>query len=446
MTKVNYNNKKEEAEMSLLVGTKFSMRSDSNNNDNIMHDVVITTQQHAQETKGIKSDDEVMNNHWWAILFGQGIALSSASTNTTSYVMVNDLGIVFPIFQTGLAYAILSMHLLFPSCSKLKSQGQLTLQNGNGNQDEEQENLNSDDNVYKLPFTNFHLRMSWWTYFMIAFLDVQANFFIILSFRYTSLTNTTLLLSLTTPATMIISRYILSRTFSFHHFAGVFLCLLGGTMTVWNDIDTDTTTVNTNTHSFIGDLFAIAGAISFGLTDTVAEYSVKHVDRKEYLGMLGFFGAIISFIQSPIIGEWEVLVNLCTKMSWDVQLQVMVTLIWFIASVITYYIAASYFLLKSDATLLNLSLQAAQFWAISFTVFAESVVPPPIFFVATVFVILGVFIYEIEPFHIMNYFKVGQKTGNKTSDAGDRELRTSSPQFEYGSLETSSIDSAESIM
>lgn len=330
-------------------------------------------------------------SYWQIFLFGQAIALFSASTNASSFTLIYGIGITIPIFQTGITYFFLSLHLWY-QFQEQEEQREVC--------DVTKDEMTRRSREHFLPFTKLRLRVPWWIYFGIAFLDVESNYLVMLSFRYTSLTSTTLLLSLTTPSTMFVSCYMLARVFTTRHHVGVCLCLLGGTMTVWSDLGGTAKgldSISQPNHSYVGDLLAISGALLYGLTDTVAEYSIKHIDRVEYLGMLGLFGSLISVIQFPFV-EWDELVNLITRTSPGTQLEALLVMVWYICSLWFYYVCASFFLTTADATLLNLSLQSSQLWAILFTVLAERVVPRPLFFAAVIMVVTGVFVYETGPF------------------------------------------------
>ena len=52
----------------------------------------------------------------------------------------------------------------------------------------------------------------------------------------------------------------------------------------------------------MGDVLAIGGSILYGLNDVFAEWAIKEVGGvREYLGMVGLFGAIICVVQALIL-------------------------------------------------------------------------------------------------------------------------------------------------
>lgn len=161
---------------------------------------------------------------------------------------------------------------------------------------------------------------------------------------------------------------------------------------VWSD-----NTTHDNEHypySYIGDLLAITAALLYGLGDTVAEYAIKHIDRTEYLGMLGLFGFIITILQGAAL-EGTSLLNLLFHTAPTTQQKAFATMVWYIVSLVVYYVASSYFLTASDATLLNLSLQTTSLWASVFDVVANGTIPPLVFFLAVLLVTFGVCVYQV---------------------------------------------------
>ena len=225
----------------------------------------------------------------------------------------------------------------------------------------------------------------------------------LLSLQYTSLTSVTLLGSLTVPSTMLFSKMLLGKSFRAHHIMGVILCVFGGFLTIWsdldnrdttNDSDTDTTAYGRRWGINLGDLLATTAALLYGLGDAVSEYSIKHIDRMELLGMMGLFGMILTGLQFPF-QELDVL----SKLLADPAANQVVFLLMFsyVALLLFYYITEASFLVSSDATLLNLSLQAQNLWAIIFSVLANHLAPPLLFYLALLFVVIGVFVYEVGP-------------------------------------------------
>lgn len=388
-------------------------------------------------------------NKWMALLFGQGLALLVASVNASSFELSFRFNMQTEFFQMFLVYAILTLHLWKPKKDASTSLSSLSSLSSSASHDmnNNHHSASVDGFVSTVPFTRIRLRIRWWYYFIYAVMEVLPSVMTLLSFRYTSLTSTTLLGSLMAPSTMFFSGHLLGKVFRSHHYLGAAMCVLGGCLTVWSDVDlgadvavdaaadsvitTTTTTTTTITIeqallgdlankavetleetavarplSYVGDLLAIGAALMYGLGDSLAEYSIKHVDKDEYLGMLGLFGTIMCGLVFPWLEGKEVeelfrgqVVNEqgmeqeggITGNRWHIAAVVL----WYILSVLGYYVGLGAFLQQSDATLLNLSLQAANLWVILFSWAVYKELPPLAFFFALVLVAAGIYEYEI---------------------------------------------------
>jgi drug/metabolite transporter (DMT)-like permease len=328
------------------------------------------------ETRRRRNKDDVPTHRpkWVALLGGQAISLVATSMNAASYTLSNHNHVDTQLVQLFLMYTLLATHLLYRD-STVATEG-----------------------LFRLPGTRIRLQLPWWLYLGMSILDLIPNFLTLLSFRYTSLTSTTLLGSLAVPATMVFSSRLLRRAFGRAHYVGVVLCVLGGGLTVWADFDhashdDSSEAHDAKVHSYRGDVLAIIAAVIYGLGDTLSEYCVKHVDRCELLGMLGLYGAIFTAFSFPWI-EGTKLWEIVAERSGAEQLAIAGVLTWYVASVLLYYMTEALFLVASDATLLNLSLQTANLWAILFSFLVYHVLPPVLFYPALLLVLMGVCIYE----------------------------------------------------
>jgi len=336
---------------------------------------------------GAKARETHGSNHRAAgsILLGQLIAVIATSTNATSFALSYQYGVRTHLFQLFWVYLFLSMHLFYRDVG--------------GDEDGEQRPR------HNVPFTRLRLRIPWQVYSLCGVLDVVPNFLTLLSFQYTSLTSTTLLGSLTVPSTMFFSRLILARVFSRRQYLGVVLCVLGGAFTVWSDtgangagapdqISTIAAPSLHDPHRYVGDLMAIGAAVLYALGDTVADYSIKHGDRYEYLGMLGLNGLVLTGLSFPWLEGNEVHDLLFHDAGGDPWVGTWTVFVLYVASVVIFYVSVAHFLVSADATLLVLSLQTSNLWAVLFSMIAYRIVPAPLFYVAAALVVSGAVIYQ----------------------------------------------------
>jgi drug/metabolite transporter (DMT)-like permease len=378
--------------------------------------------------------------HLKRILFGQSIALSLACCSAASSTLQNMEGVKnMPLLQISAGYFFLGCIHLF----KLKNEQVFEMDNDDNLNDielryddnETTQLVNSKSNAFRYDTLRERAKLKdsdelwhpqlhspWYFYALLAFLDVNANFSAVLSFKYTSLISSNILTSLSILSVMISSRIILSTRFTRRHFLGAFVCLIGASMIVSSDIfqgsndqevikhTVDTSSI-VNFHkddrkqhksSALGDIFAIVAAVLFGLNDTLAEYCIKSNSVSEYLGMLGTFGFICSFIESILFERGDV-VTFCrrifTRSENFIRDDVNVPAIffvwtWYILCLFYFYTSASKFLSSGDATFLSLSLQTSNVWTILFSVIVQAIFPTPIFLIATCVIIIGVYLYE----------------------------------------------------
>ena len=359
------------------------------------------------------------HRRWPAIFFGQIIALALSCSNAASATLENDYQIKVPTFQTGLVYFILSFHLMYLFWKH-------RIKENHGEQKEDREGS------HRFPFTTLPLCTPWQCYFLLSILDVEANYLAMLSFQHTSLSSSMLLTSLSVLSTVLWRRIIFRRNdCGRSKLFGIAVVLVGGCL--WLREECDGARADTGAdqddgafHSapghkqpFQGDLLALLAAGLYGLNDVVAEYFVKASnDRAEYLGMLGFFGALFSFaVQVPLLEKerlqkiWASASRMHGEHAFELDdggdgftsiTRPLFLLLCFLFLLCYFYISVMAFLSMYDATVLNLSLQSCPLWAVVVAICqnfasdsADGVrLPPPTFFASVALVVAGMLLYE----------------------------------------------------
>lgn len=313
-------------------------------------------------------------NKWYPLIFGQVIALIAASQSSASFTLEHGLRKVFPFFLMSHAYTIMAFHLLFTKAPR------------------------SDSQVYLVPMTSIRIRTPWWYYITLSILDVTPNYLTLLSLKHTSLTSSTLLGSLTAPSIMVSCHFLLGKIYQPAHFLGVAICLFGGALNVYTDLSVHSAKSPKSPepsqygHSLYGDLLSVMAAVLYGLGDALGEFWCKHVDRKEYLGMLGMVGSIFCAFLALFLERDDVFDLFRDTQSLGRSVGLISV---YVPMLVIYYVSVSVFLVSADATLLNLSLQSSNLWAILVSVLAFHEAPTLAFYIALVFVVSGVFIYEL---------------------------------------------------
>jgi solute carrier family 35, member F1/2 len=298
-------------------------------------------------------------------------------------------------------------------------------------------------------FRLFPLHRPWYVYLIMAFLDIESNYVTVLAFRYTTLTSVTLFTALSIPSAMLVSKIFLGRQYTWLHLLGAVTCMTGVVFNVLQDYESDsngswkdtnatttTTTPNHNTslaygtaaypHKLTGDLLAILGGLLYGLNDVLTEVCVQHNGgTSEYLGVVGFFAFGIAIAQGVLV-EWDDIAEFFGRTiggTDDEQISSSTCPLWmgwslygsFVGLGVMAYAGGSHLLIISEAAFFNLSLLTGNLWSVGFSVVAERIVPQPLFFVALVFVVSGVVIYEMAPSPVVAA-GLGGEVGEKGRD------------------------------
>jgi solute carrier family 35 protein F1/2 len=317
---------------------------------------------------------------WKALIFGQIIALVATSMNASSYVLEYGMHKVFPMFLLFVSYTTLALrHLKHKEHSPISTLGIV---------------MENEPEAYRLPLTSLELRTPWYYYLCLSCLDIGPNYLALLAMNKTSFTSATILGSLTIPSTMLFCRLLMGREYRWMHFVGAVLCMIGGTLIVCTDRVSMSSSGGdiAHPHSYAGDILAILASLGYGVGDACAEFWSKHVDREEYLGMIGLFGAMFTLIAS-LAYERNAVLDVFDGDD-ESTLRTVGVIFWYISSLVAYYVCGSLFLTKSDATLLNLSLQTSNFWAILFSIVVFQERPDLYLYISIFMVISGVFVYE----------------------------------------------------
>ena len=156
-------------------------------------------------------------------------------------------------------------------------------------------------------------------FLLVALADFYANYCTVMAFRYTTITSVALTDALAIPSAMLLACCWFRRRYSKLHFVGIFVCMLGIALNVFQDYEKDRKgdrllrNVNDEyPHKALGDMLGLVGGILFGVSNTAAEYLVR--DRRtsesraklEYLSMLGFFAIIFCALHVALLERSEV--------------------------------------------------------------------------------------------------------------------------------------------
>lgn len=204
-------------------------------------------------------------------------------------------------------------------------------------------------------------------YIFLALVDVHGNLFIVLSFRWTSITSVQLLDCFALPVVFGLSLIYLNARYKLHHYIAALICCTGLVVLVLVD-----TSSNEASNPVLGDVVALIGATLYGVSNFSQEYLVKsNTPASELLFILGGLGFIISAVEAVALGEVRLLSTAVRSSEGNV---VLLCLLGITIAMFCLYSFIPRLLTISDAGIMNLSFLTADFWSLlaGYLVFANS--------------------------------------------------------------------------
>lgn len=346
----------------------------------------------------IRETSNYIASNWQILALGQFISLVMSTGGAAQAMLQVDCDLSAPLFCSGIVFVILSLHLIpiYERGVELRTR----MHHEREEFDEFSQSLEGE--VYNWFLCIFPVETDPCSYAGIAFLYVQASYCTILALKYTPMTSVTLFAALAVPSAVVFSKVFLGRSFGFVHMFGVIICMIGFCYNVWADYRAVKFSAGLEeqdyANRFIGDLFAIMAGIMYGLGNVMTETILKtnEGDVTEFLGMLGFFASFISLLQGWLTEQGDV-IELYTGGQCPSYKTGVFLLVYIISGALE-YVCTAYFLAESDATLLNLSiLTESTGWSLLFTIFAQQIIPPPLYWAAIVLVVGGLLMYSMAP-------------------------------------------------
>ncbi|WOL16100.1 solute carrier family 35 member F1-like isoform X2 [Canna indica] len=229
------------------------------------------------------------------------------------------------------------------------------------------------------------LQISWYYYLILAIVDVEANFIVVKAYQYTSLTSVMLLDCWAIPCVILFTWLFLKTKYGFRKFAGVAICVVGVVIVVFSDVHASDRSGGPN--PLKGDLFVIAGATLYAVSNVGEEFIVKKSSRVELMAMLGAFGAVVSAVQISILERNEL-----RDIKWTAG--AVLPFIGFALAMFLFYSTVPVILKICGATMLNLSLLTSDMWAVLIRIFAYHQKVDWMYFIAFAATAVGLVVYS----------------------------------------------------
>ncbi|XP_055036796.2 solute carrier family 35 member F2 [Misgurnus anguillicaudatus] len=292
------------------------------------------------------------------ILMGQALSMLICGTAVTSQYLSED--VATPMLQSFLNYTLLLLTYTLV----------LAFRKG-------------ESNIFQI------LKRKWLNYLLVALTDVEANYTVVLAYQYTTLTSIQLLDCFVIPVLMVLSWIFLKTRYKPLHFIAVVLCMLGVGSMVGADLLAGRDQ-GSNSNVLLGDGLVLVSAALYAVSNLCQEYTVKNLTRIEFLGMMGFFGTIISGVQMAILEPKAI-----TAIKWDLRICLL-----FVAYTVCMYGLYSYMPIvvkMTSATAVNLSLLTADLFSLFCGLFLFHYNFSGLYIVSFVVIILGFIIFNIVP-------------------------------------------------
>uniref|UniRef100_A0A0D9XAB2 EamA domain-containing protein n=1 Tax=Leersia perrieri TaxID=77586 RepID=A0A0D9XAB2_9ORYZ len=262
------------------------------------------------------------------------------------------------------------------------------------------------------------LTIKWYYYLILGIIDVEANYIVVKSYQYTSLTSVMLLDCWSIPCVIVLTWIFLKTKYGLRKFIGVGICVAGLILVVFSDVHASDRAKGPN--PLKGDLLVIFGSMLYACSNVTEEYLVKKSNRIELMAMLGLFGAVISGIQISILERKEL-----HSIKWNAG--AVLPFLGFALAMFLFYSTVPTVLKICGATMLNLSLLTSDMWAVLIRIFAYHEKVDWIYFVAFAGTAVGLLIYSYKSSKEAEETAQVAGASDEQGKAGDEEAGMQNP-------------------
>ncbi|KAF2100746.1 DUF914-domain-containing protein [Rhizodiscina lignyota] len=294
---------------------------------------------------------------WIVLVLGQILALCITATNTFSGLLADE-GTSIPAFQTFFNYVLLNA-------------------------------VYSGYTIYRYGFKKWGklLLTDGWRYFILAFMDVEGNYFVVLAYRYTTILSAQLINFWAIVIVVIVSLIFLHVRYHLAQYLGILICVGGMGLLLASDHITGSNG-GPSLDPLKGDLFALLGATFYGLSNCFEEFLVSKRPMYEVVGQLAFWGMLINGTQAGIFDRASF-----RTATWNGA--VAGYIVGYTAMLFIFYSLAPLFFRLTSAAFFNISLLTGNFWGVVIGVQVFHLHIHWMYPIAFVLIILGHFAYYL---------------------------------------------------
>ncbi|PHH81798.1 hypothetical protein CDD82_7840 [Ophiocordyceps australis] len=298
----------------------------------------------------------VTRNFWLLLLIGQVLALCITATNTfTSFLAEAHFNA--PAFQSLLNYALLA--ILFNTLFLVRDGPRAW---------------------YKAA------RADGWRYLIMAFLDVEGNYFTVLAYQYTTILSAQLLNFWSIVVVVSTSFLFLRVRYRWCQFVGILVACAGMGILLASD-HIQNRNGGPAENAVKGDLFGLLGASLYGASNVLEEYLVSRRPMHHVLAFITLLGVIISAVHAAIFDR-----HALAHAPWS-QSSVPAYLVGYTLCLSLFYILAPLILRMGSAAFFDISLLTANFWGVIIGVRVFGYVIHFLYPIAFVCIVSGLVVY-----------------------------------------------------
>ncbi|XP_055331322.1 solute carrier family 35 member F1-like [Paramacrobiotus metropolitanus] len=294
---------------------------------------------------------------WTSFVLGQVCSIFVCGSAVTSTWLTTKKNVNCPTAQSFLNYVLIG--LVYSICLRCQSKGDELLE---------------------------ALRRRWWKYLILAVIDVEANYLMVKAYQYTTLTSVQLLDCSIIPIVLILSCVVLRYRFHCSHYIGVLFCVGGAVCMVLGDVLVKKSEKEAE-NRLIGDLMVFGGSVLYAFSNVSEEYIVKKYSRLEFLSMLGIFGSVVNGIQLVALERHEV-----QSIKWQ-DWEIVLCLLAFAGCMFGLYSLVPLLMRRTGATVFNMSILSADFYALIIGLTLFSYQFHYIYFIGFTLVVTGLVTY-----------------------------------------------------
>lgn len=353
------------------------------------------------------------------ILLGQALAFLNSLTGVSTTKLVNN-NASYPVLQSVTAYAFICavyLPLFLFVLYKYRAQR----------------------------FSDFTFLNRWWKYAILAVVDLEANYVVVLAYQYTNMISVQLLSCFTVPCVLVLSFFFLRMKFAITHVVGGVIAIGGLVFLIALDAD-GLSRSGGGSQEVLGDMLCLISSALYAASNVLTEWFVKpskpalffsccarrpsdaaaddttsalphrasqepaeryagdgeldapadlpqvpvYVPVVENLAMMSSFALVFATIQF-FAAEWKTLKpnrSAWTGEDWLFQMVFGVTMLLL-------YTAMPVMFIISSAAFANISLLTANVYSIIWNVTIFKIYPTKLFFVSYVIIVVGILLYNL---------------------------------------------------